>query len=199
MVRLLASVENRIGQPVHRQYPINKRHTEKPKQSPVAPLCIPRDCLSKTKILLIEQPSPKRHSTKRKTNHRPTSSHVVAIWAFSALPCPARKLAERYFPPVTSFFNTPAICTFFNTEVPLAKASSVCVVSIVSGLRLTRYLRAVDISPCTGTQTDAALVLAAAVAHQIKVAQSGVSHRVASKLSPLLSASIKQSQEASVW
>ena len=44
-------------------------------------------------------------------------------------------------------------------------------------IRLARYLRAVDISPCTGTQTDAALVLAAAVAHQIKVAQSGVSHR----------------------
>ena len=124
MVRLLASVENRIGQPVHRQYPINKRHTEKPKQSPGCTTVHSEGLSFKIKILLIEQPSPA------------TSSHVVAIWAFSALPCPVRKLAERYFPPVTSFFNTPAICTFFNTEVPLAKASSVCVVSIVSGLGL---------------------------------------------------------------
>ena len=66
-------------------------------------------------------------------------------------------------------------------------------------IRLARYLRAVDISPCTGTQTDAALVLAAAVAHQIKVAQSGVSHRSCIEIVAVLSASIKQSQEASVW
>ena len=60
----------------------------KPKQSPVAPLCIPRDCLLKSKILLIEQPSPKRHSTKRKTNHRPHRPRRGYLGVFSiALSC----------------------------------------------------------------------------------------------------------------